>query len=104
LRLSGEPEILAEETVELLLLQLDNEQTETGVEEVWSLLQVAGDLGLSLTQPRHWIEQIAVRTAEYPVSTEHTRSHLLTDVELSTGGVLSVVARLAAGVQREGGH
>ena len=62
--LSGEPEILAEESVELLLLQLDNEQAEAGVEEVGSLLQVAGNLGLSLAQPRHWIEQIAVRTAK----------------------------------------
>jgi len=99
--LSGQPQVLTEESVQILLGELHHEQVEAGVEEVGGL-QVAAHLVLPLTEPSLGVEEITVRAAEDPVSTQQARGHLLADVELGAGGLLAVVAGLAAGV--EGAH
>jgi len=93
--LSREPEILTEELVQLLLPELDSEKVEGGVEEVGR----TGDLVLSLAEPRDGVKQVAVRTTEHPLGAQHAGRHLLADEELVAGGVLPVVAGLAARVQ-----
>ena len=95
--LSGQHQVLTEESVEVLLGELHQEQAEAGVEEVRALLQVAAHLVLSLTQPSFGVEEISVRAAERwfvdkifevkispedPISAQHPRRHLLADIEL----------------------
>ena len=111
---------MAEESVEVLLLQLDCEEAEAGVEEVGRLLHITGDLRLSLTETSYRVKQVTVRTArnenliakfvyshlppEDPIGAEQAGRHLLADEELGAGGLLTVVARLAARVQRAHRH
>jgi len=100
--LSGQPQVLTEESVQILLGELHHEQVEAGVEEVGRLLRVAAHLALSLTEPSLGVEEISVRAAEDSVRTQQPWRYLLADVELGAGGLLAVVAGLAAGV--EGAH
>ena len=76
--LPGQPQVLTEESLQVLLGQLDQEQAEAGVEEVGGLLQVAAHLGLPLTEPSHGVEQISVRTAgKFPLGNILIRNIIL---------------------------
>ena len=76
--LPGQPQVLTEESLQVLLGQLDQEQAEAGVEKVGGLLQVAAHLGLPLTEPSHRVEQISVRTAgKFPLGNILIRNIIL---------------------------
>jgi len=93
---------LAEELIQLLLLELHHNVVEECVEEVGFTLTV--DLVFPLAQPCLGIKEISVRTSEYSISRQNTWTNLSTNIELCTASHLLVVPWLGAGVDGGGGH
>ena len=116
---SWQCEGLAKEGVQITFRQLDGEDVEARVVKVVDIVLVTCDFVFSLTKSSLWVKQISVWATEtwnkiicvtkifpsipeYSVSTEDTWCHFLANIKLITRCLLTVVSRLATGIQRTG--